>query len=166
MYALKDCRLIKNYVNDTLKPRTADPPKKVAPPPDNNDDAEARYPGEDGAVHMIFDGSPSRPKAPGEADQAGVYNAESLTPSYLKWSEVLITFDRNDHPNRIPQLGAYPLVVAPLFGSKRVHKVLMDEGAGSTCSMHRHSTTWASRGPNCDYQPHHPMGSSLGWKHS
>jgi hypothetical protein len=33
-HALKDCRLIKNYVNDTLKPRVADPPKKAAPPPD------------------------------------------------------------------------------------------------------------------------------------
>jgi hypothetical protein len=55
-HALKDYRLIKNYVNNTLKPRAADPPKKVAPPPDNDDDAKARYPGEDGAVHMIFDG--------------------------------------------------------------------------------------------------------------
>jgi hypothetical protein len=29
------------------------------PPPDNgdDDDVEARYPGEDGAVHMIFGGS-------------------------------------------------------------------------------------------------------------
>jgi hypothetical protein len=27
-------------------------------------------------------------------------------------------------------LGAYPLVVAPLFGTKRVHKVLMDRRSG------------------------------------
>jgi hypothetical protein len=31
--SLKDCRLIKNYVNSTLKPRTADPRKKGGPPP-------------------------------------------------------------------------------------------------------------------------------------
>jgi hypothetical protein len=31
--ALKDCGLIKNYVNDTLKPRAADPLKKGGPPP-------------------------------------------------------------------------------------------------------------------------------------
>jgi hypothetical protein len=31
-HSLKDCRLIKNYVNSTLKPRTADPPKKGGPP--------------------------------------------------------------------------------------------------------------------------------------
>jgi hypothetical protein len=44
--------------------------------------------------------------------------------------EVLITFDRKDHPDRVPQLEAYPLVVAPLFISKRVRKVLMDRGSG------------------------------------
>jgi hypothetical protein len=57
-HALKDCRLIKNYVNDTLKPRAVDPQKKFVPPPDNDDDdTEARYLGEDVAVHMIFGGS-------------------------------------------------------------------------------------------------------------
>jgi hypothetical protein len=60
--ALKDCRLMKNYINNTLKPKAADPLKKVAPLPDkNDDDARAQYTGEDGAVHMIFSGSPARP---------------------------------------------------------------------------------------------------------
>jgi hypothetical protein len=44
--------------------------------------------------------------------------------------EVPITFDRVDHPNHVPQPGSYPLVVAPLFKPKRVHKVLMDGGSG------------------------------------
>jgi hypothetical protein len=52
-----------------------------------------------------------------------------VKPSYLKWSKVLITFDRKDHPDHVPQPGSYPLVVAPLFKSKRVHKVLMDGGS-------------------------------------
>jgi hypothetical protein len=60
-HSLKDCRLTKNYVNDTFKPRTADPPKKAGPPPDNDDGAGAMYPGVDGAVHMIFGGSSARP---------------------------------------------------------------------------------------------------------
>jgi hypothetical protein len=49
-HTLKDRRLIKNYVNDTLKPRAVAPLKKAVPPPDNDDDAKPRYPGEDGAV--------------------------------------------------------------------------------------------------------------------
>jgi hypothetical protein len=59
-----------------------------------------------------------------------VMNADIANPSYLKWSEVLITFDRKDHPDNIPQPGSYPLVVAPLFKSRRIHKVLMDGGSG------------------------------------
>jgi hypothetical protein len=51
-HALKDYRLINNYVNDTLKPRV--------PAPDNDDDeAGAQYTGEDCAVHMIFGRSPT-----------------------------------------------------------------------------------------------------------
>jgi hypothetical protein len=103
-HALKHCRLIKNYVNNTLKPRAADPPNKAAPPPDNDDDdAEARYPGEDGMVHKIFGGSPTRPsRCQEKLIRRGVYNTESSTPSYLKWSEVLITFDHKDHPDCVP----------------------------------------------------------------
>jgi hypothetical protein len=32
-HVLKDFQLIKNYVNDTLNPRAADPPKKAGPLP-------------------------------------------------------------------------------------------------------------------------------------
>ena len=51
-------------------------------------------------------------------------------PSYLKWSETPVTFYRADRPDHVPQPGSYPLVVAPLFGTKQVHKVLMDGGSG------------------------------------
>jgi hypothetical protein len=60
-HLLKDWRLIKNYVNGTLKPRTTYPPKKRGPPPDNDDGVVAMYPGKDGAMHMIFGVSPARP---------------------------------------------------------------------------------------------------------
>jgi hypothetical protein len=107
-----------------------DPPKKAAPPPDNDDDdAGAQYPGEDGAVHTIFGGSLTRPSRWREKlIRREVFNADSAKPSYLKWSEVPITFDRKDHPDHVPQPGSYPLVVAPLFKSKWMHKVLMDGG--------------------------------------
>jgi hypothetical protein len=60
-HLLKDCRLIKNYVNGTLKPRVVDPPKKGGSPPDNDDGTWAMYPSEDGVVHMIYGGSLARP---------------------------------------------------------------------------------------------------------
>jgi hypothetical protein len=125
-----ECRLMKNYVNVTLKPRAADQPKKGGPSPDNDDGAGAVYPGEDGAVHMIFGGSPVRPSRRREKlIRREVLNADVVMSSYLKWSEVPITFDRKDHPNHVPQPRSYPLVVAPLFKSRRIHKVLMDGGS-------------------------------------
>jgi hypothetical protein len=130
-HTLRECRLMKNYVNGTLKTRTADQPKKGGPPPDNDDGAGAAYPGEDGVVHIIFEGSPARPLRQREKlIRREVFNVDVEKPSYLKWSEVLITFDREDHPDHVPQPRSYPLVVAPLFKSKRVHKVLMDGGSG------------------------------------
>jgi hypothetical protein len=51
-------------------------------------------------------------------------------PSYLKWSESAITFDRQDHPDRIPNPGSYPLIVDPIIAETRLSKVLMDGGSG------------------------------------
>jgi hypothetical protein len=52
-----------------------------------------------------------------------VLAAEKAPPSFLDWSEDAITFSREDHPNRIPNPGQYPLVDA------RFSKVLMDGGS-------------------------------------
>jgi hypothetical protein len=80
---------------------------------------------------MIFGGSPARPTRRSEKlIRPEVLNTDVAKTSYLKWSEVPITFDRKDHPDHVPQPGSYPLVVAPLFKSKRIHKVLMDGGSG------------------------------------
>jgi hypothetical protein len=89
------------------------------------------YPSEDGAVHMIFGGSLVRPSRRREKlFRREVISADAAKPSYLKWLEVPITFDRKNHPDHVPQPGSNPLVVAPLFKSKRIHKVLMDGGRG------------------------------------
>jgi hypothetical protein len=84
-HTLMECRLMKNYVYGTLKPRTADQPKKGGLSPDNDDGAGAVFPGEDGAVHMIFGGSPARPSRRREKlIQREVFNANVAKPSYLK----------------------------------------------------------------------------------
>jgi hypothetical protein len=79
---------------------------------------------------MIFGGSPARPSRWREKliRREGL-NADVASSSYLKWSEVSITFDHKDHPHNVPQPGSYPLVVAPLFKSRSIHKVLMDGGS-------------------------------------
>jgi hypothetical protein len=122
-HTLRECRLMKNYVKSTLKPKTADHLNKQGSSHDNDGGAGAMFPGEDGAVYMIFGGSPARPSRWCEKlIWREVMNADVATPSYLKWSEVPITFDRKNHPDTVPQPGLYPLVVAPysnLEGSTR-----------------------------------------------
>jgi hypothetical protein len=131
-HTLRECQLMKNYVKGTIKPRTADKPEKQGPSHDNDDGVGAVFPSEDGVVHMIFGGSPARPSRQRERlIQREVFNADTVKPSYLKWSEVPITIDRKDHPENVPQRRSYPLVVAPLFKSRRIHKVLMDGGSGN-----------------------------------
>jgi hypothetical protein len=58
-----------------------------------------------------------------------VLAAEKAPPSFIDWSEDAITFSREDHPNRIPNPGQYPLVVDPVIGNARFSKVLMDGGS-------------------------------------
>jgi hypothetical protein len=57
-----------------------------------------------------------------------VLAAKKAPPSFLDWSEDAITFSREDHANRIPNPGQYPLVVDPVIGNARFSKVLMDGG--------------------------------------
>ena len=41
-----------------------------------------------------------------------------------------ITFDQEDHPNRVPHVGCYPLMVSPIVGTTHLTKVLMAGGSG------------------------------------
>jgi hypothetical protein len=59
-----------------------------------------------------------------------VYAAKPTTPAFLRWSRSAITFNRSDHPNNVPHLGRYPLVVDLIIDKKRLSKVLMDGGSG------------------------------------
>ena len=56
--------------------------------------------------------------------------AETVVPSFLSWSESLITFDQRDHPSHVARPGHYPLVVDTIVHKKRLTKVLMDGGTG------------------------------------
>jgi hypothetical protein len=57
-----------------------------------------------------------------------VFSVQLTTPLFLDWSEMAITFDRDDHPDYVPNLGVYPLVVDPIIANTRLTKVLMDGG--------------------------------------
>ena len=50
-------------------------------------------------------------------------------PQYLNWSNTPITFDRDDHPDKVVTPGIYLLVVDPIIVNARLSKVLMDGGS-------------------------------------
>jgi hypothetical protein len=55
-----------------------------------------------------------------------VCSVKVAAPVYLDWSDKPITFDHDDHPDRVPSPWKYPLVVDPVIGNVRLTKVLMD----------------------------------------
>ena len=59
-----------------------------------------------------------------------VYTTKPAMPTFLRWSESAITFNRTDHPESILHPGRYPLMVDPIVGPKWLTKVLMDGGSG------------------------------------
>ena len=84
-----------------------------------------------GGCLMIFEGSAAYDSNRRQKlARREVYMTEPAMPSFLRWSESAITFDRTDHPKSVLQPGRYPFVVDPIIGTKRLAKVLMDGGSG------------------------------------
>jgi hypothetical protein len=128
-HKMKDCNLMKKWVKGTLRTEGAggSQNKDRDEEPGDADDAYI----EDEVVHVVFGGAPAyESKRRQKVTRREVLFTDPATPSFLKWSDEAITFDKNDHPRHIPQPGRYPLVVDPIIGTKRLCKVLMDGGSG------------------------------------
>jgi hypothetical protein len=73
-------------------------------------------------------------------------------PTWLRWSQTTITFDQEDHPDRVPHPGRYPLIVSPIVGTTCLTKVLMDGGSGLnilyTSTLDRMGIPWSNLRPS------------------
>jgi hypothetical protein len=121
-HTLEQCDLLKkNYSHAAAKDGEA---KK-----DGHDDDAGGFPAVEN-VFLIF-GGPTMDMSDSQRkrERHEVLAVEKAPPSFLDWSEDAITFSREDHPNRIPNPGQYPLVVDPIIGNARFSKVLMDGGS-------------------------------------
>jgi len=58
-----------------------------------------------------------------------VFVARMAVPQYLNWSSTPITFDCDDHPDKVVAPGVYSLVINPIIVNTRLSKVLMDRGS-------------------------------------
>jgi hypothetical protein len=78
-------------------------------------------------VNYIYDGPNSyETKWKQKLTVREVLAVSPAIPKYLKWSEVAITFDRSDHPDFIPKLSRYPLIVSPVIKEVKPNRVLVD----------------------------------------
>jgi hypothetical protein len=117
-HAMKDCNHMKRYLSG--KNKSQDAPNASAAKNVEHDE----FPREDGVAMMIFSGTLARPlRHKHKHILQEIYHTGQSCP-HTSGGPRAITYDRADH---ILQPG--PLVVALLFSTKWVHKVLMDGGS-------------------------------------
>jgi hypothetical protein len=125
-HTLEECVMLRRYFHK------AGPPAEGGRAPDN--DKRKAYKAEEfPEVHdcfMIYGGRVVNASARHrKQERREVCSVKVAAPVYLDWSDKPITFDRDDHLDRVPSLGKYPLVVDPVIGNVRLTKVLMDGGS-------------------------------------
>jgi hypothetical protein len=102
---------------------------KKEDPKENDDNEDEGFP----MIHdcfMIYGGPSTRLSArQRKHERREVFSIQVATPHFLDWSETAITFDRDDHPDYVPNPGVYPLIVDPVIANTRLTKVLMDGGS-------------------------------------
>jgi hypothetical protein len=80
-------------------------------------------------VFLIFGATVDMSNSQRKRERHEVLAGEKAPSSFLDWSKDAIIFSHEDHPNRIPNPGQYPLVIDPVIGNARFSKVLMDGGS-------------------------------------
>ena len=81
-------------------------------------------------LNHIFGGPHGyEPKRKQKLTDREINMAAPSVSNYLRWSEVSITFDRTDHPDRVVHPGRYPLVLDPVVLGTRLKHVLVDGGS-------------------------------------
>jgi hypothetical protein len=124
-HTLKECDLLRCYFN---KPNPSVDDDKKRSPGDKGDDNDEEFL----EVHncfMIFGGPTTNLSARQQKqERTYVFSVEVAASVYLDWLAKVITFDQDDHPDYIPNLGKYPLIVDPVIDNTRLTKVLMDGG--------------------------------------
>jgi hypothetical protein len=125
-HTLEECVMLWRYFHK------AGPPAEGGRAHDN-DKKEGHKVEEFPKVHdcfMIYGGQVANASARHrKQERREVCSVKVAAPVYLDWSGKPITFDQGDHPDRVPSLGKYPLIVDPVIGNVRLTNVLMDGGS-------------------------------------
>ena len=126
-HKLEDCRMLKRHF-DSLGFKKDDQKKEKGSDKGDDKDDEG-FP----TVHdcyMIYGGPSTQLTArQRKRERREVFAARMAVPQYLNWSNTPITFNRDDHPDKVVAPGVYLLVVDPIIVNARLSKVLMDGGS-------------------------------------
>jgi hypothetical protein len=107
---LEQCDMLKKYYNRVATKE--DKAKK-----DDGDGVASGFPVVEN-VFIIFEGATvDMSSSQHKREWHEILTAKKSPPSFLDWSEEAITFSREDPPNRIPNMGQYPLVIDPVIGN-------------------------------------------------
>jgi hypothetical protein len=121
-HTLEQCDLLKRYYSSAAA-------KDGEAKKDGGDGDADSFPAVENVFLIFWGPTVDMSNSQRKRERHEVLAVEKAPPSFLDWSEDTITFSREDHPNRIPNPGQYPLVVDPVIGNARFSKVLMDGGS-------------------------------------
>jgi hypothetical protein len=125
-HTLKECVMLRRYLHK------AGPPAEGGRAHDNDKkegNKAEEFPEVNGCF-MIYGGQVANASARHRKQERWeVCSVKVAAPVYLDWSDKPITFDQDDHPDHVPSLGKYPLVVNPVIGNVRLTEVLMNGGS-------------------------------------
>ena len=131
-HTLEQCEMLRKYYN-RITNRDEDKKKDAGDKGGNGE-----FPSVENAFFIFGGPTVNMTSRQRKRERREVFSVTNVTPSYLDWSEDTISFDREDHPDYIPNPGQYPLVVDPIIGNTRFSKVLMD-GGNSLNIMYAHT---------------------------
>jgi hypothetical protein len=107
--------MMRRYFSQGGQPK--DDAEKKAPDAQGGDDQDDGFPKVKNCF-MIFGGrSAQLTTRQRKRERREVYAVGPTTSYFLDWSKESITFNHEDHPGYIPNLGYYPLVVDPIIGN-------------------------------------------------
>jgi hypothetical protein len=125
-HKLKECPMMKNYMT------TGAFAKGKKPEDDSTGKAAAPFP-EEKAVRSIYGGpAPHESRHKLKITSWAVNTVSLATSDYLCWFESPIIIDQMDHPDSIPKLGRFSLIVDSLVKMTWLTKALVDGAVAST----------------------------------
>jgi len=126
-HKLEDCRMLKKYF-DSVGLKKDDQRKDKSDDKGGSKDDEG-FPAVNDC-YMIYSGPLTQlTSREHKRERQEVFTARMVVPQYLNWSSTPITFDRDDHPDRVVAPGVYPLDVDPIIINTQLSKVFMDGGS-------------------------------------